>query len=227
MKVLSFGGGVNSMAILCMVEKGELNVDAVIFADTGCEMPETYDYIEKVVKPLCRKINLPFHTVTNGNLYEDNWKRKIIPYRMFRSCTDNFKVRPIKRFVKETYGPTEMLLGIDAGESHRTNGMKGTFPLIEMGIDRNGCKEIIKAAGYHEPIKSCCFFCPFTKFENWKWLLKKHPDLFEKAIRLEENGQGYPEYTLTEKPLRKIRVAIESQRTLCLNTEGACIWCHA
>ena len=40
--LLSFGGGINSTALLLeWVEQGK-PLDLVIFADTGSEMPETY-----------------------------------------------------------------------------------------------------------------------------------------------------------------------------------------
>ncbi len=44
--VLSFGGGVNTAAILALAYRGKLQIDYAIFADTGCEIPETYDWIE-------------------------------------------------------------------------------------------------------------------------------------------------------------------------------------
>ena len=43
--VVSYGGGVNSTAMLVgMAERGE-RPDAIAFADTGDEKPETYQYL--------------------------------------------------------------------------------------------------------------------------------------------------------------------------------------
>ncbi|MGI0079676.1 MAG: phosphoadenosine phosphosulfate reductase family protein, partial [Nitrososphaerales archaeon] len=56
---LSFGAGVQTTALLLTDE-----FDEIIFADTGAEMPETYDYIEKYVKPYCKEKDLKFTTVT-------------------------------------------------------------------------------------------------------------------------------------------------------------------
>jgi hypothetical protein len=217
------------MAVLCLAKKGKLKIDAVIFADPKAELPETYDYIEKYAKPLCEKLNIPFYVISNGSLYDDNFKRKIIPYRLFRSCSDKFKVRPIHKFVKEFYPDSKTILGIDFGEQRRVRSPDFLYPLIEMGIDREGCRNIIAESGYPIPVKSGCFFCPFTRFDNWKWLLKTHPDLFNKAILLEENGQGWPEYTITDKPLRKIKQAIEQQKSMCLwiDENESCGFCHS
>ena len=48
LEVLSFGGGVQSTAMLLMVHEGILpRPDVVMFADTGSELPETIEHIEK------------------------------------------------------------------------------------------------------------------------------------------------------------------------------------
>ena len=60
---LSFGAGVQTTAMLILIAKGEIEADAVIFADTGAEHPETYEYIENYDKPLCEKVGIPFMTV--------------------------------------------------------------------------------------------------------------------------------------------------------------------
>lgn len=62
-KFLSYGAGMQTFALLVMAEQGEIEVDEVIFADTGAEHPQTYKHIETVVKPICNKINVPFTVV--------------------------------------------------------------------------------------------------------------------------------------------------------------------
>ena len=88
---LSFGGGVQTTAMLIMIAQGKLQADAVIFADTGSEHPETYEYIEKYDKPLCIKMGIPFITakmhrsVTVVNMVEKRtWKhpkKKLYPVK--------------------------------------------------------------------------------------------------------------------------------------------------
>lgn len=233
MKILSFGAGVNSSAILILHKQGILKVDSVVFADTHGEHPETYDFMNNTVKPFCQEINLPFHQVAYGDLFKDYWDKRIIPFRRFRSCTDKYKIRPIRKFVKEQYGTDiTYIIGIDYGERHRARKFCGkdyVFPLIDLKIDREGCEKIIRDFGWSVPIKSGCFFCPFTKKAKWKELLNKHRDLFIRAEALEKHGRKYPQYGLTSKPLEQIREAIENQRDLCnwLETEGEpCVFCH-
>ena len=42
---VSFGGGTNSTAMLCGFRERGIKPDLIIFADTGAEMPHTYEQI--------------------------------------------------------------------------------------------------------------------------------------------------------------------------------------
>ena len=46
-KILSYGGGVNSTAIIALALLGEVEMpDYIVFSDTGAEWPHTYKYID-------------------------------------------------------------------------------------------------------------------------------------------------------------------------------------
>ena len=145
---LSFGAGVQTTAMLILVAKGEIEADAVIFADTGAEHPETYDYIEKYDKPLCEKIGIPFMTVrmhrkitnvdTGQQEYADSLReviirRRRVPSVNMRWCTEYAKITPIKlalrgmqkegRFVR----PATALIGISIDERHRAISKDGSW----------------------------------------------------------------------------------------------------
>ena len=139
--LLSFGGGINSTALLLeWVEQGK-PLDLVIFADTGTEMPETYEFIDKYVIPFCKKHNIHFETVyytvsdkvagvkkghwvegERVSIYDYYEYQKAVPSMIKRSCTDKFKISPIEKYIKQKWGDKNLplrLIGIDAGESHR------------------------------------------------------------------------------------------------------------
>jgi len=68
LRILSYGGGTQSAALALMSAAGDLpKLDAVIFADTQGEMPETYAYAE-YVKGVLAEAQIPFHQVTAGSL---------------------------------------------------------------------------------------------------------------------------------------------------------------
>jgi len=224
LRILNYGAGVNSTALLVLVAQGKLEADLAIFADTGAEHPETYQYIEEVAKPLCEKIGLPFVTVRNKEtLYERFWRLKTIPLRRFRSCTAQHKIRPIGRYLKEHYPNTDIvrIIGIDYGEKRRIKqypNEKREDPLAKLKMSRRACKELIKNFGLPIPIKSGCYLCPFQNLKAWKALYRKHPDLYLKAEELEKNGLFYPKVSFIRArhnlTLEQIRIGMEQQTSL-------------
>ena len=188
---LSYGGGVNSTALLVMRE-----YDEAIYVDHGCDWPETRQYVADRIRDYLLKILIP------GDLYKYAWDHEMVPSPMIRWCTRMFKVEPINKYVEK---PCFMLIGFAADEAHRAklksvDGIEHRFPLIEQGIDRKGCKEIIRKAGLPIPIKSGCYFCPYQTIKQWKQLRRDHPDLFCKAEQLEARNMEYRE-SQGKKPL--------------------------
>jgi hypothetical protein len=61
---------------------------------------------------------------------------------------------------------------------------------MDWGFDREKCKKIIAQAGLPIPVKSACFFCPASKKQEIAWLEERHPDLLERALRIERNAQA-------------------------------------
>lgn len=196
-KYLSFGGGVNSVAMLIMLTDQGEDFEAV-FVDHGIDWPETYKYLEMfqgwlkknghrlitVIKPDVQG----FH-----NLYDYSLYHSITPGIKFRWCTDKFKVTPLHKYYQK---PAFDMIGIDYSEIHRAkincrDGFEVRYPLIEEEKTRGDCKNIIISHGLSIPIKSRCYICPFQKRQQWKELRRVHPDLFCKAEKLEQKSREY------------------------------------
>jgi hypothetical protein len=60
------------------------------------------------------------------------------------------------------------------------------YPLREWGWDRERCVTEIEAAGLPVPPKSACFFCPATQPEELVELHRKHPELTERIVAIED-----------------------------------------
>lgn len=202
--ILNFGAGVNSTALAIECVKRNIHIDYVLFADTGSEMPETYEHIERM-KIWFKNNGLEFVIVKskyNKSIYDYYFDLKTIPWRKFRDCTDKFKVRPITQFIKKfkDEGVIQMI-GIANEERHRmrkseTKWIQFRYPLIEWNMDRKKCIDILRKEGL-KCVKSGCFICPFQPKESWINLLKNHPKLFKKARQMEEQNRSYPDNTLT------------------------------
>jgi hypothetical protein len=121
-----------------------------------------------------------------------------------RTCTVDFKIFRIARYIKRTYGLKEQMvgLGISIDEIHRARiGVSkilkslgivqhNEYPLIDLRFSRNDCRKIILEAGLPEPPKSSCWFCPYHRPSYWKELRSEKPELFQKAIDLEKYING-------------------------------------
>lgn len=190
-ELISFGAGVNSTAMTIMlVNEGWRG--PIVFADTGCEWPETYcfmDYFEDAwLAPrgleITRLKGLPWQRYRKGiSLIDYCEYAHMIPLAAVRWCTTEWKGNPGERWAKQQ-GITETLLGISAEESHRRPDF--VRPLVDRHIDRQGCVRIIQAEALSVPRKSGCYICPFQRDAQWHELWNLHPDLFDRAQRLEE-----------------------------------------
>lgn len=209
--ILHFGGGTNSAAMgVGLVERGE-RPDAITFADTGGEKPETYqfvlimsDWFEKQGFPRIQTVKYRTRNGVELDLEEDCLIRKALPSIAygFKSCSQRWKARPQDYFVRdwplaqETWksgGRVTKLIGFDAGESHRAkpfsdNKFHVRYPLIEWGWDRDDCIAAIQRAGLPLPGKSSCFFCPSMKKAEVAELAVKHPGLYQRAVNMENNA---------------------------------------
>ena len=199
-RFLSYGGGVQSTAMILMIKDGLIEKpDAIIFSDTGSERVETKELIENQIEPLCRSLNVPFHTVTShlGKLDEYYKSRNAIPIIGTRHCTQKFKIRPIRRFVRTIVGNgrgkllAECMLGITTDESHRESEsdviwMRNSFPLLEMGISRQDCLDYLSNNGL-QVIKSGCFMCPYQSGDEWLEIRESFPELWDRALTLEDS----------------------------------------
>ncbi|MFA5378176.1 MAG: phosphoadenosine phosphosulfate reductase family protein [Dehalococcoidia bacterium] len=189
-KYLSYGGGVNSTAMILLLLDEGWEFESV-YVDHGCDWPETREYVKMMAEKYPITVLKPAVSV-KGQIYDDlyayGWDYEVLPSRLQRWCTTKFKIDVINSYIER---PCEQMIGIDAGEDNRVrdswdDDAVNRYPLVERGIDRDGCIRIIKDHGLPVPIKSGCWFCPYQRVSQWKLLRVKHPELFCKAKKLEE-----------------------------------------
>jgi hypothetical protein len=224
--VASYGGGVNSTAMLIgMHAKGE-RVDLVLFADTGGETPDTMEYVAKFSRWLAAKGMPPIMAVRKTTKKAGRFRganeeltlermcleQKVLPsvaYGM-KSCSLKFKKEPQDEYLSAWTPAIDAwaaglkvtkLIGFDAGEPWRQKDspdprFTNRFPLIEWGWDREECIEQIASAGLCVPPKSSCFFCPNMTEIEVLRLRDRHPDLMTRALEMEANAVATPGSTI-------------------------------
>jgi hypothetical protein len=220
-RILSWGGGVQSMALTVLQAQGRLRnpFDYFVFANVGAdsENPATLAYVDEVAKPYMLKHSVPFVEVAKtvrgkpesllAYIYRTP---KSVPIPMYftvsglgrRSCTQDFKVRAVDKWVRtQGFQYVTMGLGISLDEYHRARDTqwhdKGggdtygflkrrEYPLIDLHMRRNDCKQVVRDAGLPPAPKSSCWFCPFTKHNEWVEMKRERPEMFAQAVALEE-----------------------------------------
>jgi len=200
--VLGISGGKDSAALaIYLKERGQVPEMEYYFSDTGCELDETYDFIDRLEAYLGKKIarigsETPFkhHLFMMGNM---------LPSPQQRWCTAKMKLEPFEKFV----GNDEVVsyIGIRADE-HRDGyistkkNIKPAFPFIHDDITRKDVFRILEeTVGVPEYYKwrsrSGCYFCFFQRREEWLGLHEHHPKLFKRAMTFEkvdaDTGEGY------------------------------------
>ena len=227
-RYLSFGGGVNSTALLLLLTDEGVDFEAV-FVDHGTDYPETYKYVAMlqergypitVIKPDFRGFD---------NLYDYSLHANMVPTQFMRWCTANFKIGPLYAYFEH---PCEVYIGIDAGEERRAKdsrdpGITNLFPLVERGIDRAGCVAIIASHGLPPAPRSSCFICPFQSRAQWIALNRERPDLWCKAVTLEtasvaSQKRDEPFY-INARPLDEV-VRAKDGRGQYVNAEQTDLW---
>jgi len=210
--VASFGGGVNSTAMLIgMHERGE-RVDLILFADTGGEKPHTYAHVEEMSAwlvahgmPAIRTVRRTNRAQEPKNLEQDCLDGKMLPSIAygFKACSIKYKRDPQDKFCNNYQPCTDVwaaggkvvkLIGYDADEERRAHIKEDDkhtyrYPLIEWNCGREECEEHIRRAGLKSPMKSACFFCPSSKKKEIYALRRQYPDLAERAVAMEKNAE--------------------------------------
>ena len=212
LRTFSFGGGVQSTAVLVLAAMGRVQYDTFLFANVGndSENPRTLEYVETVAKPYAKRNGVELVELNKthpngksmtilGELYRRNTPGIPIYFEgtgpARRSCTKDFKIDVIARWQKQ-HGATPTTpavcgLGISMDEIQRARGESGIawqtleYPLLDLRMNRRDCVKVIQDAGLPVPPKSSCWFCPFHRRDEWMTLKREQPELFAKAVDLE------------------------------------------
>ena len=221
--ILSYGGGVNSSALFFYLLEKKLPLDIVVFSDTGEESEDTMQSVRSMQK-ICKIKNIPFVTVQShhGNLYDYYYSKKTVMSMMKRDCTGKFKVAPIRKYLRDTFGKDTnfvMYIGIAWDEALRVRDsnvkyITNSYPFVEDKITRKGNDDILKKYNFFA-IKSGCKGCMYNKRKNWIKMLIEDPKEFKRHMILEENNMRYPSILLNgQYSLRSLYESYKNQTTL-------------
>ena len=193
--ILGLSGGKDSAALaIYLKHQGRDEHVEYFFCDTGAELREVYDYLDRLEDYLGRQIQ----RLSSGRDFDHHLKRfnGFLPAPHARWCTRVMKIEPLEAFVGDD--PCVSYIGIRADEnrggyiSHKPN-IKAAYPFIEDGIVKADVLRILDDSigipdYYRWRSRSGCYFCFFQRRDEWIGLAENHPDLFAKAKRYEHAG---------------------------------------
>lgn len=202
--IMGLSGGKDSTALAVLLHK-EIPEMEYFFCDTGKELQETYDYLDKVKARLGIKIK--YLSPEKGF---DHWLEVYdgyLPSPKSRWCTKQLKIIPLEKFI----GDDEAFsyIGIRADENRdgyisTKPTLKPVYPFRERGMVKSDIVRLLEEHGlglpdyYQWRSRSGCFFCFFQRKYEWIMLHDKHPDLFAEAVRYEQEHKDGRKYTWTD-----------------------------
>ena len=175
------------------------------FCDTHKELPETYEYLDKIKTRLGIKI----HYLESARGF-DHWLDVyggFLPSPKSRWCTVQMKIRTLEEFVGED--DTVSYVGIRADENREgytstKPNITPVFPFQERGLNKANIIHLLEDYGiglpdyYRWRSRSGCYFCFFQRKYEWVMLAQEHPNLFAKAVEYERNHSDGRTYTWTQ-----------------------------
>ena len=152
LRVISYGGGVQSTALVVLAAQGEIDFSHALFANVGddSEHPDTLEYVNDIIKPWSADQQVDVVELhrqpTKGRFkgeVETLYKRLThpdsrsvgIPIRMSntgapgtRACTKDFKIRVVGKWLKEhgatPDNPARVAIGFSTDEIHRVSNRR-------------------------------------------------------------------------------------------------------
>ena len=203
--ILGISGGRDSAALAVYMRQNHPDIDMeYFFTDTGKELPEVYDFLNRLEGFLGKPINR-----LNPDRDFDFWLAEyghFLPSAKTRWCTRQLKLRPLNLWLRDDLEKGVLVhsyVAIRADEPNRAGyksqhpNMLVRFPLRDAGIDKAGVVDLLKDTDIGEPeyyrwrSRSGCTFCFFQQKIEWVRLMEEHPKAFEEARAYEKTAEEH------------------------------------
>lgn len=200
--IQSFGGGTQSVALLVLVVQGILpRPERIVMANTTHEGSATWDYLDEIVRPLVRYLDVPLDIVqADGKyIYTSQAGKETMTLPAYSStgklaafCSNNWKRDVIKPHLRSLgyfhERPILQWFGMSFDEMHRMKNsglkwLKHSYPLIDLRLRRDEAIERVRRYGLPIPPRSSCYLCPNRTNLEWLDLYHNWPDDWRKAVK--------------------------------------------
>lgn len=252
--IVPVSGGKDSAALAIYIRENYPQVPAeFVFSDTQSELPETYEFLEKLEALLGKEIHrinaLDYMNVQRKpgrnvfDFYLEELYSGFLPSPHARWCTINMKIKPFEEYVGNNTAYSYIgIRGDEDREGYKPNkkppkisekqNIIPVYPFKDDGITLQDVKEILESSGLGLPkyydwrSRSGCYFCFYQQVGEWQRLREEHPHLFEKAKEYEKKS-GSKKYTWVEgrtlEDIEKLQVKYDIKD---IDEAEGCAICH-
>lgn len=225
--ILGISGGKDSAALAVYMRQNHPEIDLeYFFCDTGCELQETYEFLDRLEARL--GIQITYLSAERGFEHWLQVYNGFLPSATARWCTKQLKIIPLEKYVGDDEAISYVAIRADEdrdGYISSKDHINPIYPFREAGLVKADIYSILEESGvglpkyYEWRSRSGCYFCFFQRKIEWVGLHDKHPELFEEAQRYEtEHSDGRKfswndNETLQELIERKNEIIAEHKKT--------------
>lgn len=206
--IVQFSGGKDSTAMLLMMLEKGMQIDDIIFCDTGKEFPQMYKHIDKVrnyIKKYGKNITIlkaekSFdyymfdHVKTKGK--NKGCKGYGWASMGIRWCTTLLKQNITKKYLKGTKCINYIGIAYDEPKRHIKKADNVIHPLYDWEITEKQALEYCYSKGlnweglYKDFKRVSCQCCPLKSILELRVLYNKYPNLWEKLKDMDNQSMN-------------------------------------
>ena len=222
--IVPVSGGKDSAALAIYMAQTYPQIPTeYVFCDTDAELPETYEYLDRLEallgKPIHRINALDYMNVTRKpsrkafDFVLNEMYSGFLPSPQARWCTRKLKIEPFERYVGNDKAFSYIGIRADEDRQGYTPKKPHTFsdrpnvvpvyPFKDDCMDLGAVKDLIETSGigfpdyYRWRSRSGCYFCFYQQIGEWQGLREEHPEMFKRA-KAYERHTGNTRYTWTQ-----------------------------
>lgn len=201
--IVQFSGGKDSTCMLLMMLEKGMQVDEIIFCDTGMEFPQMYEHIEKVEQYIGRtitRLKAP-HSFEYYLLEYRRTRGKYMDIKGLgwstmkaRRCTAHMKRDVFEKYVRGIEYINYIGIAYDEPKRHENIQENVMHPLFEWGITESMALSYCKDKGfdwgglYEKFRRVSCWCCPLQPLDSLRTLYHDFPALWEKLKEMDKKS---------------------------------------
>lgn len=218
--IVPLSGGKDSTAMSIHLAQTYPEIEfEFVFCDTGAELPESYEYLDRLEHVLGRVITRisalemlevqakPGRSAFDVVLYDHF--NGFLPSPRSRWCTRMLKIHPYEKYIGADPAFSYIAIRADENRQGYLGGGKPVllsekpnilpvYPFKDEGLGIGEVQRLLDDSGlglpryYEWRSRSGCYFCFYQQIAEWQGLKERHPELYDKAKAYEtHSGRDY------------------------------------